>query len=218
VAAGGSAGQVLAKVDATDFNTQWVAQSGGFADAPSDGKYYTRRNTAWVDGGSVFATSPITVTQHGNLPGGVLHAVATQSTAGFMNGPDKIKLDGIEQNATADQTPAEILTALLTVDGPGSGLDADLLDGQSSSFFAPISSPVFVGDPRAPTPPLADNDTSIPTTAWVKQQGYAPLVTVATTAPGTPVTGQLWWNSNANKKTLNIWTGAAWEVVVATWP
>lgn len=39
------------------------------------------------------------------------------------------KLSGIETNATADQTGAEILAALLTVDGSGSGLDADLLDG-----------------------------------------------------------------------------------------
>ena len=43
---------------------------------------------------------------------------------------DGAKLDGIEPGATADQTAAEILTAIKTVDGTGSGLDADLLDGQ----------------------------------------------------------------------------------------
>ena len=37
---------------------------------------------------------------------------------------------------------------------------------------APLADPVFTGDPRAPTPALADNDTSIATTAWVKLQGY----------------------------------------------
>lgn len=42
----------------------------------------------------------------------------------------------IEDGATADQTAAEILAALLTVDGAGSGLDADLLDGISSAGFA----------------------------------------------------------------------------------
>ena len=36
------------------------------------------------------------------------------------------------------QTPAQILTALLTVDGAGSGLDADLLDGLSSAAFQPV--------------------------------------------------------------------------------
>ena len=42
---------------------------------------------------------------------------------------DHSKLNGIEASATADQTAAEILTALLTVDGSGSGLDSDKVDG-----------------------------------------------------------------------------------------
>jgi hypothetical protein len=46
---------------------------------------------------------------------------------------DGTKLDGIESGATADQTASEILSALLTVDGVGSGLDADLLDGYAAS-------------------------------------------------------------------------------------
>lgn len=33
---------------------------------------------------------------------------------------------------------------------------------------APINSPVFTGDPQAPTPASTDNDTSIATTAWCK--------------------------------------------------
>ena len=33
---------------------------------------------------------------------------------------------------------------------------------------APLASPVFTGDPQAPTPAAADNDTSIATTAFVK--------------------------------------------------
>ena len=49
---------------------------------------------------------------------------------------EKTKLAGIENNATADQTPTEILTAVKTVDGSGSGLDADLLDGKHASDFA----------------------------------------------------------------------------------
>ena len=48
---------------------------------------------------------------------------------------DGTKLDGIEANATADQTASEILTAIKTVDGASSGLDADLLDGQEGSHY-----------------------------------------------------------------------------------
>jgi len=45
------------------------------------------------------------------------------------------KLNGIETAATADQTASEILAKLLTVDGPASGLNADLLDGLDSGDF-----------------------------------------------------------------------------------
>ena len=39
-------------------------------------------------------------------------AVATQSAKGQMSSADKTKLDGVESNATADQTGAEMVTAL----------------------------------------------------------------------------------------------------------
>ena len=52
---------------------------------------------------------------------------------------DGAKLDGIEAGATADQTAAEILTAIKTVDGSTSGLDADLLDGQEGSYYRDAS-------------------------------------------------------------------------------
>ena len=63
----------------------------------------------------------------GDVPIGIDNATSTSD--GAMSAADKAKLDGIEYNATGDQTAAEILAALKTVDGAGSGLDADLLDG-----------------------------------------------------------------------------------------
>lgn len=44
-------------------------------------------------------------------------------------------LINVEDGATADQSAAEILTAIKTVDGAGTGLDADLLDGQHGSHY-----------------------------------------------------------------------------------
>lgn len=55
---------------------------------------------------------------------------ATQTVDGYMAATDKVRLDGIEDNATRDQTAEEIRVALVTVDGTGSGLDADLIDGK----------------------------------------------------------------------------------------
>ena len=61
------------------------------------------------------------------------------------------------------------------------------------TVLAPLANPVFTGDPRSTTPPTADNDTSIATTAFVKAQGYAltsalgsylPLTGGSLTGPG----------------------------------
>lgn len=48
VPAGGTAGQVLEKIDGTNYNTQWVDPSGGIPDAPSDGTTYGRKDGAWA--------------------------------------------------------------------------------------------------------------------------------------------------------------------------
>jgi hypothetical protein len=69
-----------------------------------------------------------------------------------------------------------------------------LTPAAAATIYAPIASPVFTGDPQAPTPGAADNDTSIATTAFVKTAvaGLAPLAspvftgnpTAPTAAPG----------------------------------
>ena len=88
---------------------------------------------------------------------------------------------------------------------------------------APLASPTFTGDPKAPTPATSDNDTSVATTAYVKAnialvppfpeaptdgQQYArqsaawaavnipPGTTIADAPPASPVHGQLWWESD----------------------
>lgn len=60
--------------------------------------------------------------------------------------------------------------SLFPTDTPGAG-EALCFDTPFRSQwrgFAPLADPVFLGDPRAPTPPTNDNDTSIATTAFVK--------------------------------------------------
>ena len=71
------------------------------------------------------------------LAGGAMTgAITTNSTFdGRDIATDGAKLDGIETGATADQTSAQILTSIKTVDGASSGLDADLLDGQHGSYY-----------------------------------------------------------------------------------
>ena len=80
----------------------------------------------------------ITVTYQDGT-GDIDFVVATQTDNNFTT-TLKNKLDAIEASATADQTASEILTAIKTVDGAGSGLDADLLDGNSSAHYATAAS------------------------------------------------------------------------------
>ena len=77
--------------------------------------------------------SGITVTYQ-DSDGTLDFSVASQTDNNFTNA-DHSKLDGIESGATADQSASEILTLIKTVDGAGSGLDADTLDGVSSGSF-----------------------------------------------------------------------------------
>lgn len=60
----------------------------------------------------------------------------------------KTKIDGMEAGATADQTAAEILTLLLSVDGATSLLDADLLDGQHGAYYLDYAN--LTGAPAVP--------------------------------------------------------------------
>lgn len=59
--------------------------------------------------------------------------------------------------------------------------------GTLVSDLALVASPSFTGDPKAPTPATADNDTSIATTAFVKAQGYAASASVPVPATATPI-------------------------------
>lgn len=85
------------------------------------------------------------------------------------------------------------------VNGPASSVDGDITlfngttgtiikdSGVQLSALATKASPVFTGDPQAPTPATADNDTSIATTAFVKAQGYATSASVPVPATATPL-------------------------------
>ena len=90
-----------------------------------------------------FDAADVTLTPAGNIAATDVQAAieeldnekqAILSEGAFANG-DKTKLDGIESGATADQSAAEILAALLTVDTDASGLNATTLQGNAPSAF-----------------------------------------------------------------------------------
>ncbi len=68
-------------------------------------------------------------------PAGATGATGPQGPAGADGSPD---------------TAAQVLAKLVSVDGAGSGLDADLLDGTHASAFAKLSGATFTGTVTAP--------------------------------------------------------------------
>ena len=105
-------------------NTNQLTNGAGFITATLTNEQVQDIVGAMVSGNT---ESGITVTyQDGD--GTIDFSVASQTDNNFTNA-DHSKLDGIEAGATADQSASEILTLIKTVDGSGSGLDADTVDG-----------------------------------------------------------------------------------------
>ena len=105
-------------------NTNQLTNGAGFITATLTNEQVQDIVGAMVSGNT---ESGITVTyQDGD--GTIDFSVASQTDNNFTNA-DHSKLDGIEAGATADQSASEILKLIKTVDGSGSGLDADTVDG-----------------------------------------------------------------------------------------
>jgi hypothetical protein len=116
---GGTTGQVLAKQSNADGDADWETPSSGTTDLG-----YTASTRALTSSTGADVTLPL----------------ADGTNPGLMASAEYTKLAGIETGATADMTDAEILAAVKNVDGTGSGLDADLLDGQSAAYYATATS------------------------------------------------------------------------------
>lgn len=199
------------------------------------------------------------------------HATVLDNTTAAFTTAQETKLAGIETGATADQSAAEILAALITVDGTGSLLDADLLDGNEASAFATAGHTHAYSDHGALTG-LADddhtqyhNDTrgdaryaqkannlsdlgsastartnlglgtiatqaansvaitggsvtgistlTVGTGGTFTQGGVTHLPhSAGTTAPSSPATGQLWYDTSGTFGVWKWWDGATWRL------
>lgn len=116
VPTGGTTGQVLSKVDGTDYNTEWADAATGDGDVVGPASA-TNGNIALFDGttGKLLQDGPANNSTNWNTA----YGWGDHSTAGYQAEPsegpfvdgDKTKLDGIESGATADQTGAEIKVA-----------------------------------------------------------------------------------------------------------
>jgi hypothetical protein len=207
VPTGGSSGQVLAKVDGVDYNTEWITVNPetSWGEITGTLSNQTDLQDALDDKQSVSGMSAY-LPKSGNLSG--LTDVGTaQENIGLgsgnevtflavntINGDLQNYLDGNGLQVSNLSTGNLIWVKSNGIQFPDSTVQTTAFPG--SSGFAPIYSPAFTGNPTAPTPATSDNDTSIATTAFVKAQGLVP-------AGGT--TGQLLAKSSGSNY-ATTWT------------
>lgn len=115
---------------------------------------YIRSLLEWNDGGDITIGQGTTT-----LIGGINFISGSSAT--------NVKVNGNRILTTADE-------------GSGNGLDADTLDGEQGSYYAPLASPTFTGTPAAPTASAGTNTTQLATTAFV--QGALTNVALTNTA------------------------------------
>jgi hypothetical protein len=184
-----------------------VGPNGGIEDAPADGLQYARQDEVW--------TAVV-------IPAGDWDSL-TGKPATFPPDPHThaySSLTGIPATfaPSAHQHPQSDVTNLVTDLAAKAPLvhthaQSDVTNLVSDlAAKAPLASPTFTGDPKAPTPATADNDTSIATSAFVKAQGYATTAyvdakpagtTISDTPPASPTQGQTWWESDTGAYFIN---------------
>jgi hypothetical protein len=121
--------------------------------------------------------------------------------------PANIGAPTVQDNTTAQATATNALTtatnaqtaansAQTAANNALSGL-ATKADASALAPLAPKDSPTFTGDPKAPTPATSDNDTSLATTAFVRNA----ITTYAPAGGGTA--NMVYWNATTQTWTQN---------------
>lgn len=146
-----------------------------------DTNSYNEGDVLWLgsSGGTVTTTKPY-APNHGVFVGVVVKKNASSGRVFVkpQNGYEMDELHDVYAQSPSDNdilsyvsastmwVKQNLATAITEVDGTGSGIDADLLDGQHGSYYAPINSPALTGVPTAPTATSSTNTTQIATTAF----------------------------------------------------
>jgi len=181
--------------------------------------------------GVVSATAPLNYnsgTQNISIDLSAYATLASPALTGNPTAPTPTAGD----NDTSIATTAFVsnaITALVGTAGPGADTlgeleDQILLTNTAVAARAPLASPTFTGDPKAPTPATADNDTSIATTAYVQANlgsyltttaaaaAYQPLDADLTSLAGATGTNTIYYRSAANTwSAVNVSTGLAFS-------
>ena len=185
-----------ANADTNAFTDALLGKLNGIATSANNyvHPHHTGPVTSTNDGVTAITANAVTLDKIVQIANARLLGRATAGSGNVesLTVAEVLTMLGVEAGASGDMTPAEILAALLTVDGSGSLLDADKLHGTAGNLFALLNNPTFTGLPKAPTANLGTSTTQLATTAFVDvnfarkfdaQLTGVPLA--ATAAPGT---------------------------------
>lgn len=136
-----------------------------------------------TDSSTKLATTAFVQSAISAVSAGVTNITVSDGLSGGGTGVVNI---GITANGVANASLAQM--APHTYKGNNTGSAATPIDVSAALLLndigaAPLASPVFTGDPQAPTPAPGDNDTSIATTAFVT----AALATAGTPSNANPL-------------------------------
>jgi hypothetical protein len=182
VPAGGSAGQVLAKVDGVSYNTEWVNVTASAAWGTITGTLSAQSDLqSALDAKQSVSGMSAYLSKAGNLAGLTDLSVSRDNlNLGTLNTPvfAGVTAQGSGANV-ANLTPTSLTLTHATsgtftiqpsqgIVFPDSTIQTTAFTASSLSGYAPLLSPAFTGNPTAPTPAFGDDDTSIATTAFVQ--------------------------------------------------
>jgi hypothetical protein len=162
-----------------------IGPQGIIPEAPTDGTYNARRNGGWANIAGLFQAVDADLTS--------LSAASGTNTIYYRSAPDTWTPVVVGGGLTFTGGVLASGAGGGNVSNSGSPLNGQLAQwvtpnqiqgvNATSLGLAPLASPTFTGDPKAPTPATADNDTSIATTAFVKAQNYLVSTDLAPYAP-----------------------------------
>lgn len=166
---GSSSGLDADTLDGTELAAIALLASPGFSGTPTAPTAAAGTNTTQI------ATTEYVETAIANVINGAPGLLDTIDEIAAAIGDDAnfattiTNAIALKLDATA-YTAADVLAKLLTVDGTGSGVDADLLDGVEGASYARNLNAALTGTPTAPTAAADTNTTQIATTAFVVNQ------------------------------------------------
>jgi Chaperone of endosialidase len=216
------------------LNTNWDKVDNLLGEAPNDGQQYARKSLGWsvvVSGSTGVPEAPTDGAYY--VRNGAAGIWGTGATKSYIDAADATKAPTVSPTFTGDPraptpTAGDNDTSIATtafVTAADNAVKSQLIGSASTGMDtlgeienyiaanitpvlgnkADIFSPTFTGDPKAPTPAAADNDTSIATTAFVKTAIAASPAgtTISDPPPSSPVNGQTWWESDTGNFYIN---------------